>query len=318
MKKLYFTLLFILSVLLWDRATVRAQGCDPITPVINVNLTGQPNGTWISPPIQRDGHCCSSSGSDKCVDFNITLDSSANGIRFNIASGAVPPGALYYQINCGPPVPVGDIICLNGPGPHMLTFCKPGNNTNTYSIQSIPAPAADGTPWVSNACTGMMGVTGLDDTSITWTSLPYNATYNSYLSCVHGCDTVIVTPTGSFPPYVDYLVCGSVIGGCSNAAFCDTIRINFVNTLAVNITPQNPIICYGQGFATVTANPTGGNPAYTYSWSTGATTQSINVGPGTYTVQMTDSMNCTTATDSYRWCIYFTYSSQCRFESIAL
>ena len=165
MKKLFYAHLFIFSFLLLTsgRIEVRAQGCDPVTPVFTVDLTGQPNGTWISPAIQRDGHCCSASGAEKCIDFMITLDPGAHGIRFDIASGAIPPGALYYQINCGPPVPVGDIICLNGVGPHMLTFCKPGNNTNTYSITSIPEPSAGGTQWVSAACSGMLTAQGLDE-----------------------------------------------------------------------------------------------------------------------------------------------------------
>jgi gliding motility-associated-like protein len=297
MKKLFYAHLFILFILLLGRSYVRAQGCDPVTPVFNVDMTGQPNGTWISPVTQRDGHCCTASGADRCIDFIVTLDPAAHGIIFNIASGAVPPGALYYQVNCGPPVPVGNVICLSGVGPHMITFCKPGNNNNTYSITSVPQPSVGGTQWVSNACTGMLIAQGLQESSITVTSVPYNATYNSYLSCTSGCDTVIVTPTGSFPAYLDYSICGLGAGGCDTIPFCDTIRVNFVNTLAVNITPQNAIICYGASTATVTANAAGGHPAYTYSWSTGATTQAISVGPGTYTVQMTDSMNCSTATD---------------------
>lgn len=62
------------------------------------------------------------------------------GINFDIVSGAAPTGALFYQINCGPQIQVGQPICLNGQGPHTLTFCKPGNNQNIYQITSIPFP----------------------------------------------------------------------------------------------------------------------------------------------------------------------------------
>ena len=45
---------------------------------------------------------------------------------------------------------------------------------------------------------------------------------------------------------------------------------------------------------TATAAPSGGTSPYSYNWSTGATTQSIdNLAPGTYTVTVSDYNNCT-------------------------
>src|SRR5690606_27560308 len=139
-----------------------------------------------------------------------------------IASGAVPPGALYYQINCGPPVQVGEPICISGAGPHHITFCKPGNNSNTFSITSIPYPSLSGTEWVSQACTGTLTSYGLETSTVTWSSVGNNPFYNSFLSCQSGCDSTTITPTGIFPPYIDYVVCGFVIGGCIPFYFCDT------------------------------------------------------------------------------------------------
>jgi type IX secretion system substrate protein len=55
---------------------------------------------------------------------------------------------------------------------------------------------------------------------------------------------------------------------------------------------------YGPTSLTVTANAAGGTDPYTYSWSNGATTQSISVSvAATYTVTVTDSKGCAT-TDS--------------------
>jgi len=303
MKKFYISLLLILALssLFWQGVGggVMAQMCDPSVPVFNVNLTGNAGGSWLSPPVQRNGLCCSASGADVCVEFDIILDSASGGISFGIASGAIPPGALYYQVDCGPPTPVGGIICLSGIGPHHLTFCKPGGNTNTFEIQSIPKPALNGAHFVSQGCTAQLVVQGLVDTSITWTSIPSNPIYNGYLSCTQGCDSVTVTFNGgAMPSYVDYKVCGSVMGGCNAGNFCDTIRVNFVNDLAVNITPKNPVICFGGGGATVTAQPSGGLAPYNFLWSNGATTSSINVGAGTYIVTLTDSMHCSTANDT--------------------
>ena len=53
------------------------------------------------------------------------------------------------------------------------------------------------------------------------------------------------------------------------------------------------IDCHGNvnGMATVSA--TGGTPNYSYSWSNGATTQSISgLQAGTYTVTVTDAHGC--------------------------
>lgn len=71
-----------------------------------------------------------------------------------------------------------------------------------------------------------------------------------------------------------------------------TFKANLVTT---------DVDCYGAHDGRVRANVTGGVPAtsgppYTYLWSTGATIDSItNLGPGTYTVTVTDSRGCTTS-----------------------
>lgn len=50
----------------------------------------------------------------------------------------------------------------------------------------------------------------------------------------------------------------------------------------------------GVNDGTATANPTGGTAGYTYSWSNGATTQTIEgLAPGNYTVTVTDTNGCT-------------------------
>ncbi len=295
MKKHYFFLISCL-LLITSMQQVNSQNCTGGTPLFFVNLTGQPNGVWQSPPVNRGGDCC---GTDvNCIEFIVTLDSMATGILFNIISGATPGGALYYQVNCGPLTSIGTPVCLNGPGPHDITFCKPGGNINVYQIASIPIPNVTGTDWVTQTCIGNMSIQGLDSTTTTWTSIPPNPLYNSYLSCMAGCNNVTVIPTGAFPPYIDYQVCGIPVGGCVVTPFCDTMRINFANSLAVGIIPQNPVICFGAPPAVVTANATGGLPPYNYNWSTGATSQSINVTPGTYYVTVTDSLNCYVVTDS--------------------
>ncbi|WP_433832125.1 HYR-like domain-containing protein [Flavobacterium anhuiense] len=52
------------------------------------------------------------------------------------------------------------------------------------------------------------------------------------------------------------------------------------------------VSCTG-GTSNITLTATGGTPGYTYSWNTGATTKDLTgVGPGSYTVTVKDSNNC--------------------------
>src|SRR3990172_5620955 len=81
--------------------------CGPGTPTFNVNLTGNPSAVWTSPSIVRNDSCCGSPSNYRCIKFVITLDPGAVGVSFNVISGAMPGGALYYQIGCGPPTLVG-------------------------------------------------------------------------------------------------------------------------------------------------------------------------------------------------------------------
>jgi len=291
LELIIFVLLFVFNPIQLFTQT----NCGPTTPTFTVNLTGNPNGTWISPVVVRDDTCCGTSAPDKCIQFIITLDPAAQGISFNIYSGAVPPGAMYYQINCGAPVAVGSPICLNGVGPHYLTFCKPGNNSNQYSITSLMAPGTAGDTMAMGCTGGMLSAWGYYEPSITWTSIypgPQGA-YNSYLSCISGCDTVIVTPQPTSPSYIDYQICGLNASLCDTVLICDTVRIYIFSTLQVTIT-GNTILCSGSSSGFLTANPSGGDPPYSYQWSNGNTTQTIaGLSSGNYSVTIVDANGCT-------------------------
>lgn len=292
-------ILLLNIILLFSFSDVVGQ-CGPGTPSFTVNMVGSPTGTYTSPVIVRNDTCCGAVAPDVCLKFTIFLDPNAMGINFGIASGAIPPGALFYQINCGPPIAVGTPICLSGGGPHILTFCKPGNNNNTYSISSIPAPQVPDSILIRSGCSSTLAVTGFSVPTINWNSIfpgPSGA-FNSYLSCTSGCATVTVTPSGTPPPFVDYLVSGFGQSPCQANFYQDTIRVYFYNDLLATINPTLTTICFGQTSAVLTGTASGGLPAYTYSWSTGSTAQTVTVGPGTYTFTVNDKTGCppTTAT----------------------
>jgi gliding motility-associated-like protein len=294
LRKLVNAILILpLFILLIIPMASRAQICGGLTPVFNVNLTGHPDSVWISPNVVRQDLCCTAASNETCVEFVVTLDPSSQGIIFNIYSGAMPSGALYYQLNCGPATAVGQPLCLTGTGPHYITFCKPGNNLNEYSITAIPQVGASGNITLNNGCSGSMVGYGYDPAGITWSSVYPGApgAYNSFLDCTT-CDSVNVFPTTGFPPYVDYQVCGYPLGGCSSTISCNIVRVYYNPTLTNSFYPPNPTVCYGSTGTTVTAVPSGGTPPYTFHWITGATTASAYLAPGTYTVMIGDTSSC--------------------------
>ncbi len=84
-------------------------------------------------------------------------------------------------------------------------------------------------------------------------------------------------------------------GTCVSQTYPFTI--NDIQPLNVNFSTIGEANCEGDT-ATIQAQGQGGTGGYSYTWSTGATTQSINVEPGTYTVTVSDGSG-TTTNDSF-------------------
>lgn len=76
-----------------------------------------------------------------------------------------------------------------------------------------------------------------------------------------------------------------LLGATSTAAFCATI------SATSSVTQPS---CSNTNDGSVSVTPMGGTPQYSYLWTTGHTTQTVqNVGPGTYYVTITDALNNT-------------------------
>ncbi|MCB9188564.1 MAG: gliding motility-associated C-terminal domain-containing protein [Flavobacteriales bacterium] len=120
------------------------------------------------------------------------------------------------------------------------------------------------------------------------------------MSCTSGCDSVDIIVTGpGYPSFIDFEVSGYREHTlCDTARLRDTVRVYFVSDKEVDILPHFPVVCFGGTNTTITANASGGAPPYTYQWSTGETTQSIDVGVGTYWVEVFDTTNCPTVLDT--------------------
>ncbi|MEZ4992772.1 MAG: SdrD B-like domain-containing protein [Saprospiraceae bacterium] len=90
-------------------------------------------------------------------------------------------------------------------------------------------------------------------------------------------------------PEVKYCV---TVTDANNCGAVDCISIDF-NPPTVNVLVDD-ITCPGDNDGSITANPIGGTPPYTYAWSNGGNTATISgLAPGSYTVTLTDAKGCT-------------------------
>ncbi|WP_180336346.1 T9SS type B sorting domain-containing protein [Pontibacter ramchanderi] len=246
---------------------VFAQGNNQV-PTFTVDLTGKPNGVWDSGSVNRRGQLCGAESNENCVQFNIILDRNAAGLEFEITDGPVPSGSMGYQIDCGPQVPVGQPICVDGTGPHILTLCMPGNAKGSFRIKSIAAFEPQNDISVTAGCSAILKAPiAFEEASIVWRDITGGGIYNKYLSATSGVSEVTVTPDENAPAFVDYEVCGrSVASPCSSLPYCDVVRVWFYPPPVITIGPQPAIICPGGGSVLLTGNVTGGDGVFDYIW----------------------------------------------------
>jgi len=280
-----------------NRASAQAT-CGANVPSFYIDLTGTPDSVWNSPQLTRAGNCCGTVSPDRCLRVEFTIDSNVAAVGFAITSGAVPPGALFYQLDCGPMQNINSLGCITTPGFHALTFCKPGNNVNTYQLTAIPKPLFPLRDSVRVGCSTVLEVLGLTDPSLTWNSISPGAPgqYNSLLSCTSGCNDPTFTPTVTTPTLVKYLVCGHPIADiCGFVDVCDTVEVMVFPALNLTINPNPASYCPTSSGVTLTANPSGGFGTYTYQWKNSlgtvvGTGSTYFASAGNYTLELSDGL----------------------------
>ncbi|QCE43223.1 Ig-like domain-containing protein [Psychroserpens sp. NJDZ02] len=200
-------------------------------------------------------------------------------------------------------------VVTGGVEPYIYSW-SPGGET-TSAITGLAAGNYTVTVTDANDCIDSTTVTvnpgTCDNLSVTGTSSPavcFGESNGSVTATVTGgsgnfsysWDTLSNTTTS-----VNNLSAGDyTITVTDNVTLCTTnttITINEPNILSSAIAVSN-ILCKGDATGSLDLAVNGGNGAYTFLWSNGATTEDlINVIAGNYSVTITDSKGCET-TDS--------------------
>jgi hypothetical protein len=129
---------------------------------------------------------------------------------------------------------------------------------------------------------GSLTVVAPTATSFQWSSPTGNVLTNPTLATISNLDggTFIVVVTDA--------------NNCTNS---DTINFASVDRLSISDTTITNPSCFGYADGSVAIGVEGGNPGYSYAWSTSAPPNSpiiLNKTAGTYTVTVTDLEGCTT------------------------
>ena len=233
-------------------------------------------------------------GQDTDVTYSYTVTTGAGDVAINNISAT--------DDTCGPLVRGDD---------------TPGNNDNTLELGEVWNFTCNDT--IDGETTNTVTVTGNDvilgrtvsDTDVlTITANPAECEIDPPFAAIcegdPGVEFCAIALTGD-PPFsfswtgpggftattecITVDVAGEYCATVTDANGCESVCCA---TLEVNENPACTIDVGPCPFPrTVTVNPTGGRPPYTFLWNTGETTQSISVGaPGTFSVTVTDDNGC--------------------------
>ncbi|MGQ0828193.1 MAG: beta strand repeat-containing protein, partial [Bacteroidota bacterium] len=191
-------------------------------------------------------------------------------------------GAYTYYWNTAPVQSTASVTGLQG-GSYVGTVVDGAGCTDTVQVtineppQLLPEPKNTSTISCAGVQTGSAHVDvsgGTAGFTYFWSN---GQTTQSITGLSAGTYTITVTDSR----------------GCTGR---NSVNVALPSPLSLAYFPSNVTGCNGGNNGSVTVNPSGGNPGYTYSWNTSPvkTTQSITgLSAGTYTVVVTDITGCT-------------------------
>jgi len=219
-----------------------------------------------------------------------------------------------------------NVACFGYPSSGVTVNATGGTGANTYLYHipnTFPIPQASNTfsglyagaypiyATDANGCSDSVVVTISEPDQLIFTTLSEDVSCNLGADGMASIDTIYggTAPytyswsTGAITPIISNLTAGiytvqaTDANGCLSSPTVDTIVINEPPALQSAITVLSHSNCAGtQTLATgeISVSISGGTSGYTYLWSTGSNSASINLLlPGIYTVVATDANGCT-------------------------
>ncbi|MBL7928762.1 MAG: gliding motility-associated C-terminal domain-containing protein [Bacteroidia bacterium] len=236
-----------------------ANGC---TQTLSANIT-QPSGA-LTATLQSSQ--------------NVSCYGGANGsIQVNVTQGTSP-----YTYNWSNGATTQNISGLTA-GSYSVTVTDANGCTQTLSANiTQPSGALTATLQSSQNVSCYGGTNGSVQVNVTQGTSPY--TYN--------------WSNGATTQNINGLAAGSYSVTVTDANGCtQTLSANITQpsgALTATLQSTQNVSCYGGTNGSIQVNVTQGTSPYTYNWSNGATTQSINgLAAGSYSITVTDANGCT-------------------------
>ncbi len=242
-----------------------------------------------------DNNGCTASASrtiNESPDININLSVLAN----NVCNGGAI-GAVSANIS-------------GGATPYTFAWRGgPSGTGNTTTFSNLTAG------FYPITVTDRFNCTKIDSIEVTEpTAIAISVVTQTDPTCNGGNDgTITISATGGTVA-LDYSYAWNAPGNPTTAAITNLAAGTYIVTVtddnsctatqSITLNPPVPILpnvtttlvtCFGGNDGTATANPTGGTPPYTYTWSSSANTTftETNLSAGNYVVTVTDNNGCT-------------------------
>lgn len=212
------------------------------------------------------------------------------------------------SVSCNGGVDGAITVSAQGGTPSYSFFWSDGSNGAT--LQNVAA--GDYTVTVSDA----QGCTSSSSIAVTEPSALQSNSAITFVTCPMGTDgSISLTPSGGMPGYtylwstgattnaIENLTAGIYSATITDANGCtleETYNVSEPQQFTITNESQSNITCAGADNGSLSVTMTGGTGLLSYTWSNGATGNSIaDLAPGEYSVIVTDELGCSAQSDIY-------------------